>query len=158
MKMRLHYAVPLFFVLIFSCTSESIDEIPVVTTANMVQLEGELLTIVNDHRISMGSNVLEFSEVAYKYANEHTDYMIGKGTISHDNFSARASSIHSEVEVEMVAENIAKDYRTAQEVFEGWNNSSSHKKTMEGDFTHTAVSIKEDKAGNLYYTQLFYKK
>ena len=158
MKMRLRYAVPVFLVFIFSCTSESADEIPRVTTTNMVQLEGELLSIVNDHRINLGSNKLEFSEVAYKYANEHTDYMIAKGAISHDNFSSRASSIHSEVVVEMVAENVAKDYRTAQEAFDGWYNSSSHKKTMEGDFTHTAVSVKEDTTGNFYFTQLFYKK
>ncbi len=157
MKMRLRYAVPIFLVFILSCTSESADEIPIVATTNMVQLEGELLSIVNDHRISLGSNILEFSEVAYKYANGHTDYMITKGTISHDNFSSRASSINSEVEVEMVAENVAKDYKTAQAAFEGWYNSSSHKKTMEGDFTHTAVSIKEDATGNFYFTQLFYK-
>lgn len=158
MKMRLRYAVLVLFVLIFSCTSESADEVPPLAVRNMVQLEGELLKLVNDYRTDIGSNALNFSEVAYKYANEHTDYMIGKGSISHDNFSSRASNINSEVVVEMVAENVAKDYKTAQEAFEGWYNSSSHKKTMEGDFTHTAVSIKEDKTGNFYYTQLFYKK
>jgi len=114
--------------------------------------------LVNSHRTSLGSNTLFFSEVAYKYANSHTDYMISKGNISHDNFSSRASNINSEVAVEMVAENIAKDYNTAQEAFEGWYNSSSHKKTMEGDFSHTAVSVKKDNNGNLYFTQLFYKK
>ena len=158
MKMRLRYAIPVLFVFIISCTNESVDEIPIVEAENMVQLEGALLTIVNDYRAGLGSNTLAFSEVAYKYANNHTDYMISKGSISHDNFSSRASSIHSEVTVEMVAENVAKDYRTAQEAFEGWHKSTSHKKTMEGDFTHTAVSIKEDDEGNFYFTQLFYKK
>lgn len=158
MKMRLRYAVPVLFVFIFSCTNESVDEFPLVEAQNMVQLENTLITLVNDYRANLGSNTLEFSEVAYKYANEHTDYMIAKGAISHDNFSSRASSIHSEVVVEMVAENVAKDYKTAQEAFDGWYNSSSHKKTMEGDFTHTAVSVKEDTTGNFYFTQLFYKK
>ena len=158
MKMRLRYAIPVLFVLIISCTSESVDEIPMVEAQNMVQLESTLLTIVNDYRTGVGTNSLEFSEVAYKYANNHTDYMISKGSISHDNFSSRASNIHSEVTVEMVAENVAKDYKSAQDAFEGWYKSTSHKKTMEGDFTHTAVSIKEDDEGNLYFTQLFYKK
>lgn len=158
MKMRMRYAVPVLFVLIFSCTSESADEIPTIMAKNMVQLEAELMTIVNDHRTDLGSNTLEFSEVAYKYANDHTDYMIGKGSISHDNFSSRASNIHAEVAVEMVAENVAKDYTTAIATFEGWYNSASHKKIMEGDFTHTAVSIKEDDSGNFYFTQLFYKE
>lgn len=158
MKMRLRYALPVLFVLIFSCTSESIDEVPTVEAENMVQLENELLTIVNDYRMDLGSNSLTFSEVAYKYANDHTDYMISKGSLSHDNFSSRASKIDSEVSVQMVAENVAKDYTTAEEAFEGWYNSSSHKKTMEDDFTHTAVSVKIDQNGDFYFTQLFYKK
>jgi len=28
---------------------------------------------------------------------------------------------------------------------------------MEADFTHTAISVKQDSKGNFYYTQLFYK-
>lgn len=157
--MRLLYAVPVLFVMIFnSCTSEALEETPIIEAVNMIALEQELLDIVNMHRSSLKLNVLVFSDVAYKYANNHTDYMIAKGSISHDNFSARASSIHSEVEVEMVAENVAKDYDTAMETFDGWYNSTNHKKTMEGDFTHTAVSVKKDNAGNFYYTQLFYKK
>ncbi|MFT6370593.1 MAG: hypothetical protein ACJAWH_001677, partial [Maribacter sp.] len=64
----------------------------------------------------------------------HTDYIINKGNLSHDNFSSRTSRIASKVEVQMVAENVAKDYSTAQEVFIGWYESTSHKITMEGDF------------------------
>jgi uncharacterized protein YkwD len=125
---------------------------------NLVGLEQEVLDIVNSHRSELGTNTLTFSAVAYEYANTHTDYMINKGNLSHDNFSSRASSIASKVEVQMVAENVAKDYSTAQEVFIGWYESTSHKITMEGDFTHTAVSVKEDENGNFYYTQLFYKE
>ncbi|MFX0556247.1 CAP domain-containing protein [Maribacter sp. CXY002] len=159
MKMRLLYAVLVLFVMIFnSCTSEALEETPIIEAVNNIALEQELLDIVNTHRVSLELIDLEFSDVAYKYANKHTDYMIAKGSISHDNFSSRASNIHSEAVVEMVAENVAKDYDTATEAFNGWYNSSSHKKTMEGDFTHTAVSVKQDERGNYYFTQLFYKK
>ena len=79
------------------------------------------------------------------------------GGISHDNFSARASGIATEVNAEYVAENVATDYDTAQEAFEGWMKSSSHKKTMEGDFTHTAVSVKKASNDKYYFTQLFFK-
>ncbi|MFS4454556.1 CAP domain-containing protein [Maribacter sp. 2304DJ31-5] len=160
MKMRLHHAILVLFVFIISCTSENLDEdtTSIVTAENNVQLEEALLELVNEHRVNLGINNLEFSEVAYKYANSHNDYMIAKGSLSHDNFSSRASNINSEEEVEMVAENVAKDYNTAQQAFQGWYTSSNHKKTMEGDFTHTAVSVKEDENGNYYFTQLFYKK
>lgn len=157
--MRLHYAVAVLFVVFLgSCTSYPIEELPYVETENILDIEHDLLEIVNKHRVGLKINTLEFSEVAYKYANIHTDYMIAKGSISHDNFSSRAANINSEIEVEMVAENVAKDYTTAIDAFEGWYLSSSHKKTMEGDFSHTGISVKMDEFGNYYFTQLFYKK
>ncbi|MGB2759440.1 MULTISPECIES: CAP domain-containing protein [Maribacter] len=159
MKMRLLYAVPVFLLLFLgSCTSDSVDDTPVLEAENVLTIEQDLLEIVNEHRLSLNTNTLEFSDVAYKYANLHTDYMISKGSISHDNFSSRASNINTEIAVEMVAENVAKDYQTAIEAFEGWYTSSSHKKTMEGDFTHTGISVKKDDLGNYYFTQLFYKQ
>ena len=159
MKMRAQHAVLVLFVFILgSCSTEPIDDTIISTAANVVTLEQEVLDIVNSHRTDLGANTLVFSAIAYENANKHTDYMINKGSLSHDNFSSRASNIASKVEVQMVAENVAKDYSTAQEAFVGWYESPSHKKTMEGDFTHTAVSVKEDKNGNFYYTQLFYKE
>ncbi|SIP98526.1 CAP domain-containing protein [Maribacter ulvicola] len=159
MKMRLLYAVTVFLLLFLgSCTSDSIDDTPVLEAENVLTIEQDLLDLINAHRLSLHTNTLDFSDVAYKYANLHTDYMISKGSISHDNFSSRASNINSEIAVEMVAENVAKDYQTALEAFEGWYTSRNHKKTMEGDFTHTGISVKKDELGNYYFTQLFYKQ
>lgn len=143
-----------------ACTKEAQDptEIPdIPETENAVEVEQELMGVVNDHRISLGYSSLQYSPIAHDYANKHNDYMIAQGDLSHDNFSARASGIASEVDAEYVAENVAKDYDTAEEAFQGWLNSSSHKKTMEDEFTHTAVSVKKDANGNFYFTQLFYR-
>ena len=82
--------------------------------------------------------------------------MIATGSLNHDNFSARASEISSKVAAKAVSENVARNHDTAVEAMQGWLQSESHKKTMEGNYTHTAISIKEDPQGNLYYTQLFY--
>ncbi|QCX02086.1 CAP domain-containing protein [Aggregatimonas sangjinii] len=158
MKMKMKYAVLVCFaVLATACTKET-AEAPIVPEAeNVIEIEGELLSVVNDHRIAQGLNALDYSAVAYEYANEHTDYMIAKGSISHDNFSARASKISAEERAEYVAENVAKDYDNATEAFLGWLDSSSHKSTMEGEFTHTAVSVKKNDAGNFYFTQIFFR-
>jgi len=159
MKIIAKSAVFVLFVFIFgSCATEPIEDTPNIEAANITVLEQDVLQLVNSHRRELGVSALAFSNVAYEYANKHTDYMIAQGSLSHDNFSARASSIASKVEVQMVAENVAKDYKTAQEAFNGWYKSTNHKKTMEGDFTHSAVSVKEDANGNLYFTQLFYKE
>ena len=158
MKKGLHFAISVLFVLLASsCSSESIENTNIPESENDVAVEQELLGIVNSHRVSMGFSTLEFSTVAYDYANEHTDYMINKGGLSHDNFSARASKISAEVNAEFVAENVAKDYATAAAALENWLESPNHRKTIEGEFTHTAVSVKKDSGGNFYFTQLFYR-
>lgn len=158
MKMRMQYAFLILFVFILgSCSKESIENSNIIEAENAIEVENELLNVVNDHRVSLGYTSLQFSAVAYDYANQHNDYMVANGSISHDNFSSRASKISSEVNAEYVAENVAKDYKTAFEAFEKWLSSPNHKKTMEGEFTHTAVSVKKDANGNLYFTQLFYR-
>jgi uncharacterized protein YkwD len=157
--MKLQQALLAFcLILMVSCTKES-DEIQQISVAlNVTALEGELLGLVNTHRESLGESPLVFSAIAYDYANAHTDYMISTGSLNHDNFSARASGISAEVDAKSVSENVARNYDTASEAFEGWLKSETHKKTLEGNFTHTAISVKEDSQGNLYYTQLFYLK
>ena len=158
MKMRKHYvALVLFVCTMASCSKDSVETTNIIEAENAKEVEQELLNAVNEHRVAMGRNSLEFNAVAYSHANAHTDYMLAKGTINHDNFSTRASDISSQVNAEFVAENVAKDYATASQAFQGWLSSSSHKKTMEGEFTHTAVSVKEDTNGTLYFTQIFYR-
>jgi len=140
-----------------SCTEEGLDNAQYKVNENAVQVEAALLEVVNSHRVALGFDTLEFSPIAYEYANSHNDYMIATGNLSHDNFSSRASNIATEANAEYVSENVAKDYPSAQEAFQGWLESPSHRKTMEGEFTHTAVSVKQDAQGNYYYTQLFYR-
>ncbi|PIF00691.1 MAG: serine protease [Maribacter sp.] len=158
MKMRLSQAFLIMFVLILnSCSQESLDNTDIIEAKNAIEVENELLDIVNDYRLSMGYSPMEFSTIAYGYANKHNDHMIATGNLSHHGFNSRASSISSEVNAELVAENIAKDYTSAHGAFEEWLASDEHKKTIEGDFTHTAVSVKKDSQGHLYFTQLFYR-
>ena len=72
MKMRLHYAVLLLFVcMATSCSTESAESTALVEAENNLALEQELLGIVNDHRISLDLNSLEFSSVAYELSLIH---------------------------------------------------------------------------------------
>ncbi|MEH6682292.1 MAG: CAP domain-containing protein [Sediminicola sp.] len=159
MKTLLLKAVTVLLVAILSsCSTEALDTGSIPQAKNSVGMESELLDLINAHRTEMGYPTLTFSEVAYDYANRHTDYMIAMGTINHDNFSARASGISSEAHATQVAENVANKYATAQRAFDEWLASDGHRKNMEGDFTHTAVSVKSDSSGTFYYTQLFYKR
>ncbi len=158
MKFGQYLATTMVLVLLFaSCSKETVTGTDVVIAVNAVAVEQELMEMVNTHRNAIGAPSLEFSAEAYEYANLHTDYMIAKGSISHDNFSSRASSLAAKTNAKQIAENVAKDYPTAEAVFQGWLASSDHKGTMEADFTHSAVSVKKDSDGRYFYTQLFFK-
>lgn len=148
----------LFMFVICSCSTESIEQANVVEAANATEVEQQLLKLVNEHRSALGFNELNFSKVAYDHANTHTDYMISKGAINHDNFKVRASNISSAVNAVYVSENVAKDYDSASEALQNWLASSEHRKTIEGQFTHSAVSVKRNpNNGELYFTHLFYR-
>ncbi len=158
--------IVIFAILLTSCSTTSVSEDQELfengtTSKVVVELsvqEQELIDIVNNYRTSQGLNELEFSAEAYKYASEHNEYMISQGALSHDNFEARASTISEITSANFVAENVAKDYPQVENALEGWLNSSSHKNTIEGDFTHTTLSIMNDTEGNPYYTQIFFRK
>ncbi len=158
MRRSLHTAIlALGILLIVSCSKESINSEEIPVAVNAVAVEHELLDIVNTYRNSLGATPLEFNALAYEHANLHNDYMISKGTISHDNFSARASKIAAETNAKQIAENVAMDYPNAVAALQGWLESPNHKSTLEADFTHTAISVKINANGDYFYTQLFFK-
>lgn len=144
----------------FSCTKELLTEgVPLTTEIpnNITAIEQELLALVNQHRNEIGINALEYCEIASYYAAEHTDYMISKETLSHAHFTQRATKIANEVAVENISENVARNFPTAAQAVDNWLTSPSHKKAIEGNFSHTGISIKEDANGNQYFTQIFYR-
>lgn len=148
-------AVLAIMAMTMSCSKEPVGPVEIVVSENVQDIELEIMDAVNEFRISNGHTALEFSEVAYEKANEHTDYMIARGSINHDGFSARASEISAQVNAKAVAENVARDFPTAADVFNGWLKSEGHRKNMEGDFSHSAVSVKISPAGKMYFTQIF---
>lgn len=126
-------------------------------TVDPAAMETKLMDLVNEHRASMQLNALKNSSPSYKYAEEHNDYMISKNSLSHDNFQSRAEKIAEETNAISVSENVARYYTSAEKTLEGWLNSTAHKEAMEGDFTHTTLSVQLDKQGRPYYTQIFIK-
>ncbi len=157
----------LLIVVLASCSSPSIENEEALfendntliesTTLNSSTIENEVFEAINSHREKMGLTKLVFSNETYKYAEEHNSYMIAKGKISHDNFNSRANALANEIGASVVKENVAKNYPKAEKAVNGWLKSKSHKDTIEGDFTHTTISVKADDKGKLYYTQLFFK-
>ena len=121
------------------------------------EIETELFNMINNHRSSIGLNEMEFESTTYYYAGLHTDYMIENGTTSHVKFGERAENISKRTGAVFVAENVAKDYDTTTDAFEAWLDSPGHRKNLEGNFDYSAVSIKRNSNGDLYFTQVFFR-
>lgn len=148
----------LFILTFTACSSSETEEFSQLYTENSTSnLEQEILALVNDYRKSQGLNTLEFSSYAYTYAEAHTEEMIAKGEINHDDFDQRSSNLAVEAHANYVSENVGRNFTTAKGIVNAWINSPTHRKVMEGDFIASAVSAQVDDSGVIYYTQIFFK-
>jgi uncharacterized protein YkwD len=125
---------------------------------NDAQFAQEVLTLINEHRASIGIDVINIgTQFSSAYAVEHTNYMIDMSQINHDHFGVRSAALQS-TGAYQVGENVAYGYSTPEAVVSAWLNSPSHRDNIEGNYTHTGFGIKRCTESNTYYfTQLFYK-
>ena len=156
-------AMALIAVLSFSCSTDSIevDTIEAIASSYVPQtkiIEVEILELINDHRISMGLNLLNDLGTIKAQAFDHTDYMVAKQEISHDNFYKRKQTLESHVGAVKVGENVAYAYSSAESVVNAWLNSDGHRKVIEGDYTDFDISAEKDVNGKWYFTNIFVKK
>jgi uncharacterized protein YkwD len=146
-----------------SCSSNSSEDNStankVVTTYNYNDTELKLITLINNHRQSIGLNALEvINHISYK-SEEHNIYMIDNKVVNHDYFQQRSDNLVTVLGATRVGENIAYNYQNAESAFSAWMNSPAHKANIEGDYTHLGISVSIDPAtGKKYYTNMFIKK
>jgi uncharacterized protein YkwD len=169
MKNVIHSLVVLFMISIttISCTKDA-DDVPVnpetttttpttTTNPNYSEIELEIVKLINEHRVSVGLKDLKINDFMSNQARNHNEYMIKKGDISHDNFDTRYAVITKELGSGYMGENVAKQQKTAKEVFGAWLNSKGHKENIEGDkYTTTGIAVTADANGALYFTNIFF--
>ncbi|MBK5213193.1 MAG: CAP domain-containing protein [Flavobacteriaceae bacterium] len=126
---------------------------------NDSQMSAQILVLINDYRASLGLSTLQIdNQYASAFAVDHTQYMIEKEQINHDNFGYRSEGIKYHDGAQVVGENVAYGYDTAEKVVEAWLNSPGHRAIIEGNYTHTGFGVMKCPKGRSYYTQLFYRK
>ena len=156
-------ALALFAVLaLTSCSSESLNEDENLSLEMAVPatkpIEAEVLDLINDYRAEQGLNTLFFNGTVKAVAFTHTDYMIEENDVSHHNFYVRKQNLQQSENAQIVSENVAFGYTSAQSVVNAWINSPSHRQNLEGDYTHFDLSAEQDENGDWYYTNIFIKK
>lgn len=158
--------VPVAFMFtLISCSSNDTEDRTPVARPQLVQDfnyntdELQLADLINQYRVSLGLNPLQLiNHVSYK-SEEHTQYMIAKKSVNHDQFAERSENIMEVLGAVKVNENVAYNFMTSAAALNAWLNSPGHKANIEGNFTHFGISIKEDPAtGKKYYTNIFIKK
>ena len=152
--------IAIVFTLI-SCSSDSSEDTvtPIVENFSYSDTELDLMSKINDHRISVGLTPLEqINHISYK-SSEHNDYMIENDVVGHQYFDQRATNIKQVLGAVNVSENVAYNFQSNEGVLNAWLLSDGHKENIEGDFTHFGISVKTNPTnGRKYYTNIFMKR
>jgi uncharacterized protein YkwD len=129
---------------------------PTVPTATLTPLENDILTLINNHRVSKGLATLKIDSLVQAEARTHNQNM-ANGTVpfGHTGFDDRANRLLSALNGWSAAENVAYSHTSAQRVVNGWLGSSGHRANIEGNFTLTGISAVKNSSGKYYYTQFF---
>jgi uncharacterized protein YkwD len=156
----------LFLILLFviSCSTVSDDaglqkESYKIYDYSHNEEEMTLINLINKHRIDKGLSALKVINHASYLGSKHNAYMINAKTVSHDLFMQRSDELTQLYGATYIGENVAYNYSSNKGALDAWLNSPSHKKNIEGDFTHFGLSVvKETTSGKNYITNLFIRK
>lgn len=150
--------------LVFSMTScsspeeASIESVEVINVYEYNETEARVLNLINQYRASLGLNTLErINHISYK-SSQHSEYMVATNDVGHANFGERQNNMHQALGALKVGENVAFNYSSPEAVVQAWLNSAGHKASIEGDYTHFGISVRQNDLGQKYYTNMFIKK
>tara|TARA_R110000772_G_scaffold20466_2_gene56797 strand:+ start:90589 stop:91092 length:504 start_codon:yes stop_codon:yes gene_type:complete len=119
-------------------------------------MSNQIFIEINKHRTSNGmSSLKKGNSYSYAYAVRHTKYMIENKQINHDDFEIRTQGLKFRGATR-VGENVAFGYATAESAVNAWLNSPSHRRAIEGNYTHTGFGVIKGSNGGYYFTELFY--
>ena len=119
-------------------------------------MANQIMDLINEHRATLDLSPITLDKrLATAHAVVHTEYMIDKEGLSHDNYAQRSQALMANG-AERVGENVALGFDDPRAVVSAWLNSQSHRRVIEGDYSHCGFGIIKDYRGTYYFTQLFY--
>ncbi len=93
-----------------------------------------LISLINNHRRSIGCPVLAWNSTVARVAQAHSDDMVRRRYFSHNTPEGQTSGQRLDaagVIWTRVAENIAAGQPTARDVYQSWLSSSGHRANIE---------------------------
>lgn len=124
------------------------------------KIEKDIFDLINAYRKKKNLPQLVWNENVALAASKHSKAMAAKKTpFGHPDFEQRMKAIKiPDVTLIGWSENVASGQLTAKEVVDGWLKSPGHKKNIVGMFHYTGIGVAKNKAGKLYFTQIFVRK
>lgn len=159
--------IALLCLVIISCSKDDSVQNPAIdydidlnlVEKNNSEMSSQILTLINNHRVSLGLTVLTMdNQYTSAFAVGHTQYMIDLEDLNHDNFGYRSEGIKYHNGANEVSEIVAYGQETAESVVNAWLSSPSHKLIIEDNYTHTGFGVMTCERGRNYFTQIFYRK
>ena len=119
-------------------------------------MELEVLILVNEHRRSIGLDILTLMDAVSNEAKKHSVYMAARDKVSHSNFEFRDMNLTSGVGASIVGENVGGGYATSHGFLNSCLSSKGHRSIIENrEYTHFGISVEKSSSGKNYFTNIF---
>lgn len=117
--------------------------------------EGLLITAHEEYRISKGLPLLANKEQLNAAAQGHADWMAANEQMSHtgkDGSTLGTRLRQAGYNYTYAGENIAKGYRTVDDVMAGWKKSNGHNNNiLNPNYQHIGVAVAKSASGKKYW-------
>lgn len=126
---------------------------------NDTAIQNAVLVHINEYRHKRGLAELKMDNRMVLEAKQHSMDMAKHAIpFGHQHFMKRINRLHAQIEHSGAgAENIAYNYKNAQDVVKNWLRSPGHKRNIDGHYNLTGIGIARDAHGKMYFTQIFLK-
>lgn len=128
-----------------------------VFAASETDIQNAILVHINQYRQQHGLGKLTMNNDMVKEARQHSqDMATHRMGFGHKYFNQRIDRLHKKVKNSGAgAENVAYNYKDAQDVVKNWLRSPGHKRNIDGNYNLTGIGVIRDSQGKLYFTQIF---
>ena len=125
--------------------------------ASDIAIQNSILIYINEYRQKHGLSALKMDNNIVKEAKNHSIDMANHTMpFGHKYFLSRIDRLHSKIKNSGAgAENVAYNYKDAQDVVKNWLRSPGHKRNIDGNYNLTGIGIARDSKGKIYFTQIF---
>ncbi|TAL66483.1 MAG: CAP domain-containing protein [Legionella sp.] len=125
--------------------------------ASDTEIQNAILMHINQYRQQHGLGKLTMNAAMVKEARQHSaDMASHRMGFGHKYFNQRINRLHKKIKNSGAgAENVAYNYKDAQDVVKNWLRSPGHKRNIDGNYNLTGIGVVHDSHGKLYFTQIF---